>query len=282
MKVKTDFTVPEDLIHAPLKFLQTESASLRVILDIDHIWQDNTQQFDFESENVLEKLEDLHSLSKEAFWTVTTEHARSKVWGMITCTEPDYVDCQSNYGNISKGSQGGYLATTPLKNNTITDIFDKLNHRSGQPYAWKEKQEKDIATLYNVTIAQEDTTPKQANATKQVSTTSKHLNRVKQVFSLTDEELSASLGTTRKTLHNWQKQSTKPNKVKLERLLLQSSIAEEWLANGYPLTASMDPSDKKALLDLLTADAAHKDKILFFGSGLMLTSVSQDIEDPFS
>ena len=44
----------------------------------------------------------------------------------------------------------------------------------------------------------------------------------------------------------------------------------------------MDPSDKKALLDLLTADAAHKDKILFFGSGLMLTSVSQDIEDPFS
>jgi transcriptional regulator with XRE-family HTH domain len=110
----------------------------------------------------------------------------------------------------------------------------------------------------------------------------KRLNELKSSLGLADEELASILKTTRKTLHNWQQGNTKPNKTKLLRLVDQHNLLSKWLSNGYPDIATLDIEEKNQILHKLQQDEVDTDDVLYFGSGLMLTSDFDVIDDPFA
>ncbi|MCG6267997.1 TIGR04255 family protein [Vibrio furnissii] len=71
----------EDLLqqkHVEIK--PDEKPSVRVILDFDHFWQDEENQKDFNVDSIVASLHKLHETSRQAFWNVTSEYAREKVW----------------------------------------------------------------------------------------------------------------------------------------------------------------------------------------------------------
>jgi len=71
----------EDLTTQPYIQLKNDGeASIRVLLDFDHFWQHNEDPKDFVVENMLSHLEKLHTLSRQAFWNITSEYARGNVW----------------------------------------------------------------------------------------------------------------------------------------------------------------------------------------------------------
>ncbi len=69
-----------DMLGAPIPVgVQNGEATERVLLDFDHFWEAR-EPLEFSEENVLEKLEALHAVSREAFWEVTTKVAREEAW----------------------------------------------------------------------------------------------------------------------------------------------------------------------------------------------------------
>ncbi len=77
----TNATVFDDLSsqnHIELK--RDESASLRMLLDLDHFWEDNEEQQDFDVDEIISRLGRLHDSSRSAFWKLTSEYARDNVW----------------------------------------------------------------------------------------------------------------------------------------------------------------------------------------------------------
>ena len=55
-------------------------ASLRMLLDLDHFWENKEEQVDFNVDEIIARLKRLHDSSRTAFWKVTSEYARSEVW----------------------------------------------------------------------------------------------------------------------------------------------------------------------------------------------------------
>lgn len=53
-------------------------SSNRVLLDIDHMWdtQEEDEPIDFDIDLILNKLTEMHKLSRQAFWDVTTDKAK--------------------------------------------------------------------------------------------------------------------------------------------------------------------------------------------------------------
>ena len=72
------FHGPEPL---PVKLIQTEENSERLILDFDHIWESaEPGEDEFIVEKAIEILSGLHELSRKAFWKITTDLARNDKW----------------------------------------------------------------------------------------------------------------------------------------------------------------------------------------------------------
>ncbi|EGR0593374.1 helix-turn-helix domain-containing protein [Vibrio cholerae] len=159
---------------------------------------------------------------------------------------------------------------------SATEIFELINYRSGQHKYWTHTQ-----TDFHDVLVEVSTTDALTKSPQQ-SLLVKRLNELKSSLGLADEELARILKTTRKTLHNWQQGNTKPNKTKLLRLVAQHKLLSEWISNGYPDIATLDIADKSKVLNKLQQDDVDISDVLYFGSGLMLTSDFDAIDDPFA
>jgi uncharacterized protein (TIGR04255 family) len=69
-----------DMQGLPITISQDVQPSERLILDIDHFWDAKEETVSFESNDVINKLDMLHEISREAFWKITTDYARNQKW----------------------------------------------------------------------------------------------------------------------------------------------------------------------------------------------------------
>ncbi len=69
-----------DMQNLPIIIESTDITSERIILDFDHIWEPKEVSVKFEASKVLEELDKLHEISREAFWKITTDFARNDKW----------------------------------------------------------------------------------------------------------------------------------------------------------------------------------------------------------
>lgn len=69
-----------DIQGLPISIDVESEASERIILDFDHFWEAGEDATSFEVEDVLNKLQGLHDISREAFWKITTDYARNEKW----------------------------------------------------------------------------------------------------------------------------------------------------------------------------------------------------------
>jgi uncharacterized protein (TIGR04255 family) len=69
-----------DISNLPIKIDGAKNSSERVILDIDHVWHCREESISFDLKKIEQTLDQLHIESREAFWKITTEFARNKVW----------------------------------------------------------------------------------------------------------------------------------------------------------------------------------------------------------
>lgn len=159
---------------------------------------------------------------------------------------------------------------------SAAEIFDLINYRSGQHQYWTHTQTDFHDVLVEISTSDSLTKSPQQNLLV------KRLSELKSSLGLADEELASILKTTRKTLHNWQQGNTKPNKTKLLRLVAQHKLLSEWISNGYPDIATLDIEEKNQVLNKLQQDDVDISDVLYFGSGLMLTSDFDAIDDPFA
>ncbi|WP_278183644.1 helix-turn-helix domain-containing protein [Vibrio misgurnus] len=193
----------------------------------------------------------------------------------------DHVYVDYDAIEINKLAVSGQHAVQSAAHSTYqrpsaTEIFDLINYRSGQHKYWTHTKTDFHDVL--VEVSSTDTLIKSPQQNLLV----KRLNELKSSLGLADEELASILKTTRKTLHNWQQGSTKPNKTKLLRLVAQHKLLSEWISNGYPDIATLDIEDKSQVLNKLQQDDVDISDVLYFGSGLMLTSDFDAIDDPFA
>jgi uncharacterized protein (TIGR04255 family) len=64
----------------PIEIDSKDDANDRLLLDFDHFWEAQSESVKFRTDAILEKLSGLHEISRLAFWTVTTKHAREIKW----------------------------------------------------------------------------------------------------------------------------------------------------------------------------------------------------------
>jgi uncharacterized protein (TIGR04255 family) len=69
-----------DLQGLAITLSNDQEPSKRIILDFDHFWEASEKPVSFESGKIMETLESLHEISREAFWKITTDYARSEKW----------------------------------------------------------------------------------------------------------------------------------------------------------------------------------------------------------
>ncbi|WBA14803.1 helix-turn-helix domain-containing protein [Salinivibrio proteolyticus] len=159
---------------------------------------------------------------------------------------------------------------------STTEIFERINYRSGQNKYWTHTKSDFSDVLVEVSTAAPFT------ETPQKKLLTKRLTELKSSLELSDEELASILQTTRKTLHNWQQGKTKPNKNKMLRLVDHYNILNMWKSNGYPEISTLDLGHRRQILTMLKQDEVDVDKLLYFGSGLLLTADISELEDPFA
>lgn len=84
----TDTSVFHDMGNMPIKVAIQDEPSERILLDFDHFWQldledsnidNNANLLSFETNTIIKKLEEMHKLSRQAFWDITTDNGR-KAW----------------------------------------------------------------------------------------------------------------------------------------------------------------------------------------------------------
>jgi len=183
----------------------------------------------------------------------------------------------SEIGELAASGESSFQSTMPVvdKLQSLSDFLDISNYRSGQRKFWTRNQEKYSNILDG--IYKESAVV----VSPQQKLLIKRINELKRSLGLADEEVASILKTTRKTLHNWQQGNTKPNKTKLLRLIAQHNLLNTWLSNGYPHIATLDVEDKHQVLQMLQQDEVDIDRLLFFGSGLMMNNGFDVIEGPF-
>lgn len=88
MYANTNTSVFHDMGNIPINVATQNEPSNRILLDFDHFWQpnlessttnDNVDALDFETQIIIEKLEKMHKLNRQAFWDITTNTGR-EVW----------------------------------------------------------------------------------------------------------------------------------------------------------------------------------------------------------
>lgn len=108
-----------------------------------------------------------------------------------------------------------------------------------------------------------------------------------KVFSLTKEELTKACKVhSRKTLYNWIDGISAPRKTAMSRIFDLSLITQAWQQSGFSIdreSLHRPILDGLSVFDLLANGILDKERILFAGSRLKLSSVSQTtIKDPFA
>jgi len=68
-----------DIQDLPVDINRVDEPSERVVLDFDHFWEDGNG-VNFDVDDVLEKLQGLHDISRQAFWKITSDYARNEKW----------------------------------------------------------------------------------------------------------------------------------------------------------------------------------------------------------
>ena len=88
MYANTDVSIFQDLGNIPIKVATQDQSSQRILLDFDHFWQpnldnestdDSIDSLDFEKDIIIDKLEKIHKLNRQAFWDITTDSGK-EVW----------------------------------------------------------------------------------------------------------------------------------------------------------------------------------------------------------
>ena len=69
-----------DIRGLPVNIDVDSIASERIVLDFDHFWDHQGESINFNTSEILQKLESLHETSRAAFWKVTSDYARNKKW----------------------------------------------------------------------------------------------------------------------------------------------------------------------------------------------------------
>jgi len=70
----------QDIKVIPVLVNQDKNESERMVVDFDHFWEADDGIVKFDVSKVLEKLNNLHEVSREAFWTITTDYAKDEKW----------------------------------------------------------------------------------------------------------------------------------------------------------------------------------------------------------
>jgi len=77
---KDKILVWPDAENLPIVMQKTSEKSVkRLLLDIDHVWdaqEEESGPLDFDKNVILTKLSNMHKISRQAFWNVTTEEAK--------------------------------------------------------------------------------------------------------------------------------------------------------------------------------------------------------------
>ncbi|MFP4733219.1 TIGR04255 family protein [Pasteurella multocida] len=75
-----NLSVLPDANNLPIKINAVDHVCERMILDFDHIWESSEEtDLMFDRDMILKKLNNMHNLSREAFWKCTTEEGR-ELW----------------------------------------------------------------------------------------------------------------------------------------------------------------------------------------------------------
>lgn len=69
-----------DVQGLPILIDADDSTNERIILDFDHYWEPAGDPVSFEADTIIEYLKKLHDISREAFWSATTDYARDEKW----------------------------------------------------------------------------------------------------------------------------------------------------------------------------------------------------------
>lgn len=159
-------------------------------------------------------------------------------------------------------------------------------YSSGADIAW-EFEESDLSGGIIVRKSgASDVSPIISKVKDDDSNTSKCLKSIKSAFSLSNEELSAVLRSSRKTLHNWMNEGAFPNKSKARRIVDINEIAQAWRINGYdkyPEMLHQRNQENVSILDMLAMEELDKEDILFRASGLHFQQYpAETLEDPFA
>lgn len=97
------------------------------------------------------------------------------------------------------------------------------------------------------------------------------LELIKSIFSMTEVEISQSIGVSRKTLFNWKQRESAPNKKKAQNIFDLYLLAKNWKDAGFT-TDSFELEtpiiNGKSIKDLLKEDKIDSEKILFAGNRL--------------
>ena len=113
---------------------------------------------------------------------------------------------------------------------------------------------------------------------KQTTILEQNLDFIKLTFSLTEEELAKSIGVTRKTLLNWKKYESEPNKEKTQKMFELYILAKNWKGAQFPtdnIKLNSPVLDGKTIKDLLQDSDTDSEKILFAGNRLMHQSIGE-------
>lgn len=133
--------------------------------------------------------------------------------------------------------------------------------RSGQNLHIVGNKEKNVIQSH----ALEESAEVQRNALEE------KLDLIKSTFSMTEVEISQSIGVSRKTLFNWKQKESAPNKRKAQNIFELYLLAKNWKDANFT-TESFELEtpviNGKSIKDLLKEDKIDSEKILFAGNRL--------------
>lgn len=104
------------------------------------------------------------------------------------------------------------------------------------------------------------------------------IETIKSVFSMTENEIAEKINVSRKTLFNWKKKESAPNKAKAQRIFDLYMLAKDWKNFGFT-TDKFDLESpviaNQSVKDLLNEDKLDSEKILFAGNRLSHKSLGE-------
>ncbi len=194
-----------------------------------------------------------------------------------------------------QNDQGVSDAQIYHKFNNIPEIHQTLSQEDmEQLYGLYQGSGGSISGIYNTVFSGSNNIPstlesEYENSGILINKDNQFANKINDIcatFSLTKTELSQVCKIqSRKTLYNWIDGTSKPRKSTMSRIFDLSIIAQAWKQSGFTNKSELLNTpilDGLSVLDLLTEEKIDKERILFTGSRLNLSSTQKKFEDPFS